>query len=132
MRSALIKLLCVTLAFVGIAGSHEHLAITGEHGAGHHENGGHAVEVFSELDAHHADSHAGGDVDLEPAAKASGKIPVAKVSLAIAFMIAGLSLLAIASPHFVRRRVLAGEPRARILFSLLPPSHAPPVAAFAR
>ena len=132
MHSALIKLLCVTLAFVGIAGSHEHIAITGEHGAGHHENGGHVVEVFSAFDEHHGESHAGGDIDLEPAAKAPGKSPVGKASLAIAFIIAAISLSGLSSPGFTRRRALSGSPRPRTLFSLLPPSQAPPATAFSR
>jgi hypothetical protein len=129
-RKILITLLCLALASIGISGLHGHLAgVAGphEHGPTHEKHGVHLVTV---VDNEHSPDHAhDGDVDIDPVAKAFGKVSAIKVwvAIAVAYVIVGLLTHA---PALRRLRATPlRPPKVRHSPYFLPPSHAPPCAA---
>lgn len=74
----------------------------------------------------------GGDVDFEPVSKAVGKVPSILFFISVAFAAGVFLFLDAALPRGIRPLVRLKPPRKRLRFLLLPPSHAPPVTAFAR
>jgi hypothetical protein len=134
-RISIIGLLCLSVAFFGIAGIHGHWhephSTAGEV---HEHSGGHsAVELVSLLHADHFEDHgAGGEIDVQPVTKAFGKVSVIKLLATLAFIVSVIQLLSRTLVVVVRRWQRTRTPESPHPFALLPPSHAPPVTAFAR
>lgn len=131
VRSLLIGIVCTALAFVGIAGTHEHIhAADGGPAFEHEHHDDHAADVFTLLSADHQSSHdAQGGIDHDPDAKSAAKVFSGKAQFILAFVVAILGLLARQPLAFVRRCTGCLRPRSRGSFYLHPPSHAPPIAA---
>jgi hypothetical protein len=123
-RNILIVVLCLALASLGISGLHGHLA----GGAGSH-----GFHLVTGVDGEHSTDPAhDGDIDVDPVAKAFGKLPLIKafVAIVVAYGVVGLSASAPA-----RRQLRAARlrtPKVRYSPYCLPPSHAPPCTASLR
>jgi hypothetical protein len=135
-RTCLIWLLSLALISVGASGLHGHLAVHEAHdpsehaGTVEHTPSEARSQVITVFDADHFRVHEHhGDIDINPVEKAFGKVPLAKVSVALLF-VCGL-VWTIAARQRVFRMGLPPlrPPKVRFRPQLLPPSQAPPRAA---
>jgi hypothetical protein len=131
LRKAFLVFLCVTLAFIGASGLHDHIVLADQHATTGIEAGHPTAEThFFDAGYHDLEEHEG-HVDVDPVSKAFGKLSPGSL-LAIAFLLVvfgSLTRILI----LVRRRAAAPIGAARAaLFKLLPPATAPPATAFAR
>lgn len=131
LRKAFLVFLCVTLAFIGASGLHDHIVLPDHHATTGIDAGHPPAEThFFDAGYHDLEEHEG-HVDVDPVSKAFGKLSSGSL-LAIAsllFVFRSLSRILI----LVRRRAPAHVCATRAaLFKLLPPSTAPPATAFAR
>jgi hypothetical protein len=131
LRKAFLVFLCVTLAFIGASGLHDHIVLADQQATAGIEAAHPPAEThFFDAGFHDLAEHEG-HVDVDPVSKAFGKLSPGSL-LAIAFLLVVFGLLS-RVVILMRRRVSAPVGAARAaLFRLLPPATAPPATAFAR
>jgi len=132
LRRALIIVLCLAIAALGVSGAHVHVpdaAHEQDHGAEVH---GHAFETAvldHDHDADHADH---GAIDVDPVHKAFGKAPLILAAIVLTVLYVLAEQLSGSAGTLVLQQRPTRPPKRRFRFVLLPPSHAPPCAALPR
>jgi hypothetical protein len=129
-RTSLLLTLCFTLALLGVCGTHAHMPGV-DHAQTSSVEHAHAHETaytVSVTDADHfADHDDDGDIDIDPLAKAFGKVSLDIFFFAIAIL---CGLVALARPDGYSLRLPLAPPlrppKRRRRAYLLPPSQAPP------
>lgn len=135
-RAVLIWTACLALALLGIAGTHAHRSNEQNHAAMTHADfmsGAHShavVALFASIDGEHLHAHQDhGDVDVDPPAKAFGKLPLLKSFVAILVAFGALSLLAPLQAKLAPVLPPLRPPKSPSRPYLFPPSQAPPRTA---
>ena len=143
VRAALISVLCLALALMGVSGVHAHLlsvdmqlphahdeALPQQHHM-HADVSAEVVTLVNDGHFHEHDEH--GDIDFDVAVKAFGKVQWLKALAAVLVCFIGFfALLGRLPGQFLRLERMYRPPKNRLRLFFLPPSHAPPVTAFSR
>jgi hypothetical protein len=132
LRKAFLVFLCVTLAFIGASGLHDHVVLPDHHHetAGHESAHAHVETHFFDAGHHDLEEHEG-HVDVEPVSKAFGKLSPGSL-LALAFCLVLWTMLGRTAIVIRRPPAIPVRAARAALFELLPPATAPPATAFSR
>jgi hypothetical protein len=137
LRQTFLVFLCVTLAFIGASGLHDHVVLpdTAPPGTAHATRDVAPAHAQSEKHFFDAGIHDVADhedhVDVDPVSKAFGKLSPGSL-LALAFCLVLFTMVSRKAFHVRRRAPLPARAARIALFELLPPATAPPAIARAR